>query len=160
MENVLTIGRKHVPIEHIVFVEPFDPAANPEFKSETEFKSRIVLLNRDTILAESTPREFAEAHGFHMLPEDNVATNPNVIFRVESFAPTDDFKPSKPYLTRIKWRDRDGREYSKLLLAKPETVIAVALRGKSESGSDRKPRRRATQQRKMRPRAALRAENR
>jgi hypothetical protein len=79
---------------------------------------------------------------------------------VERFAPTDDFKPSKPYLTRIKWRDRDGREYSKLLLAKPETVIAVALRGESESGSDRKPRRHAAQQRKMRPRAALRAENR
>jgi hypothetical protein len=110
---------------HIVFVEPFDPAANPEFESETEFKSRIALLNRDTILAESTPREFAEAHGFHMLPEDDVATNPDVIFMVESL-PTDDFKPSKPYLTRIKWRDRACREQVRILLSKKSHQLACS----------------------------------
>jgi hypothetical protein len=29
----------------------------------------------------------------------------------------------------LKWRDLDGNEQSKLLLTKPETVIAVLLRG-------------------------------
>ncbi len=139
MQNVVTIGRKLVPLEHIALVEPFDPASNPEFKPEKPFKSRIVLLNRDTVLAEATPKEFADAHGFRLLTEDDVAANPGVMFQVETFAPTDDFKPTKPYLTRIRWRDQDGNEQSKLLLTKPDSVIAVALRGQSESGADRKP---------------------
>ena len=30
--NVITIGERLVPAEQIAFAEPFDPAANPEFK--------------------------------------------------------------------------------------------------------------------------------
>ena len=51
--------------------------------------------------------------------EDNVAANPATVFKVESFEPTENFKPTKPYLTRIKWRDQEGNEQSKLLLTKP-----------------------------------------
>ena len=158
MQNVITIGNKHLPIEQIAYVEPFDPAANTEFKPEKPFKARVVLLNRETVLTESTPQEFAEAHGFRLLSEDNVATNSAVTFRVEIFESTDGFKPAKPYLTRLKWRDPEGNDRYKLLLTKPETVIAVALRGESEFGSDRKRPRRPAQRRTPRQRATPRAD--
>jgi hypothetical protein len=78
MQNIITIGRKHVPLVHIVLVEPFEPSMNSEFKPEKDFKARLVLLNRETVLSESSPREIAETHGFPVLAEDNVATNPNI----------------------------------------------------------------------------------
>lgn len=89
-----------------------------------------MLLNRDTALTEATPQEFAETHGFRLIAEDNVAANPAIAFRVETFTPTEDFKPAKPY--------QDGNEQSKLLLAKPETALAVVVRGEAEAGEDRK----------------------
>ena len=49
--TVLTIGRKLVPLAQVAFVEVFDPAANPEFKPEKEFKARLILLNREIGLA-------------------------------------------------------------------------------------------------------------
>ena len=158
MQKVITIGNKHLPIEQIAYVEPFDPAANTEFKPEKPFKARVVLLNRETVLTESPPQEFAEAHGFRLLSEDNVATNPAVTFRVESFESTDGFKPAKPYLTRLKWRDPEGNDRYKLLLTKPETVIAVALRGESEPGTDRKRPGQPAQRRTSRQRTNLRAD--
>jgi hypothetical protein len=138
MQKVITIGRRLVPAEQIALVEPFDPEANPSFKPDKPFKARVVLINRDNVLSEASPQEFADGHGFRMLTEDNVATNPAIAFRVETFTPTDEFKPTKPFLTRLRWRDQDGNDQSKLLLTKPETVIAVALRGGSEAGADRK----------------------
>ena len=107
MQDVITIGRRLVPIEQIALVEPFDPASNPEFKPEKPFKGRVVLINRDTILTETPPQEFAEAYGFRLLAEDNMAANPAVAFLVESFAPTETFRPDKPFETRLKWRDPD-----------------------------------------------------
>jgi hypothetical protein len=138
MENVVTIGRRHVPVEQIAYVEPFEISANSDFKPEKPFKTRVVLVDREFVLAEATPREFAEAHGFRMLAEDNVATNPAVSFRVESFEATDDFRPTKPYQTRLMWRDPAGKNQSKLLLTKPNAVLAIALRGESDSSPDRK----------------------
>jgi hypothetical protein len=159
MDNVITLGRKLVPIEHIALVEAFDPAANPQFTPSKTFKARVVLLNRETVLIEAAPQEFAEAHGFRMLMDDNVATNPAIVFRVETFEPTEGFRPTKPYLTRLKWRDQDGNEQSKLLLAKPETVIAVALRGVAEPGADQKARpRRPSRSRAPRRRPAPQAD--
>src|ERR1700685_2766319 len=108
MENVITLGKRLLPIEQIALVEPFDPASNPDFKPEKEFKGRVVLRNRDTVLTEVTPQEFAAAQGFRLLTEDNVAANPVIAFSVESFEPTETFKPTKPYLTRLKWRDQEG----------------------------------------------------
>ena len=77
--------------------------------------------------AEQSPRR---------LPDDNVATNPAVRFRVETFEPSEGFQPRKPYQSRLKWRDQDGNEQSKLLLTKPETVIAVVLRGEAAPAPD------------------------
>jgi hypothetical protein len=159
MENVITIGRRHVPIEQIAYVEPFEIAADSDFKPEKPFKARVVLLDRDTVLTEATPQEFADAHGFRMLAEDNVATNPAIPFRVESFEPTEGFAPAKPYQTRLMWRDPTGKNQSKLLLTRPEAVIAVALRGESsDAGGERKRPRRPAQRRAARPRGAARAE--
>jgi hypothetical protein len=83
------------------------------------------------VLTETAPAEFAEAHGFRLLPEGNVATNPLITFRVASFSPTDDFNPAKPYQTRLTWRAPDGNSHRKLLLTKPEVVVAIALRGET-----------------------------
>jgi hypothetical protein len=143
--NILTIGKLLVPAEQIAFVESFDPASNPEFKPEKPFKGRVVLLNRDTVLTELAPQEFAEANGFHLFAEDNVAVNPLVAFRVETFTATETFKPSKAYLTRLKWFDPGRNERSRLLVTAPETVIAgLSQRGANRSaGSKRAPRRSA-----------------
>jgi hypothetical protein len=150
MQNIVTLGRRLVPIEQIAFVEPFDPAANPEFKPEKAYKARVVLLNRDSVLTEDTPQTFVKAHRFRMLSDDAVATNPAITFKVETFAPNEGFKPAKPYATRLMWRDQDGNEQSKLLLSKPETVIAVSVRGEAEPVDAETPRR------PVRPRAPRR----
>jgi hypothetical protein len=140
MQDVITIGKRLVPVEQIAFVEPFDPASNPEFKPEKAYKARVILLNRDTVLTELAPQEFSDAQGFRMLAEDDIAANPAISFRVESFEPTESFKPTKPYQTRLKWRDQDDNEQSKLLLSKPETVIALVLRGGAEAAPKGKER--------------------
>jgi hypothetical protein len=159
MQNIVTLGRRLVPIEHIAFVEPFDPAANSQFKTEKPYKARVVLINRESVLTEATPASFAETHGFRMLPEDSVATNPAITFKVETFAPSEGFNPAKPYATRLMWRDQDGNEQSKLLLTKPEAVIALALRGQTEPApAETETPRRPSQPRTPRRRAAARAD--
>jgi hypothetical protein len=125
--NIVTIGKRLVAAEQIAFVEPFDPSANPDFKTEREFKARVVLINRDMVLIEQTPQEFATGHELHLFTEDNVAVNRTLPFKVETFQATENFKPSKPYQTRLKWHDLTGAEQSKLLLTPPETVIAEIL---------------------------------
>jgi len=132
MQDVITIGKRVIPVEQIAFVEPFDPASNPEFKSDKPYRARVVLLNRETVLTEETPQAFADARGFRLLAGDNMAVNPALAFRVETFTPSETFKPNKPYVTRLKWRDGEGSEHSKLLLSPPETVIAVVVRGDDE----------------------------
>jgi hypothetical protein len=71
--------------------------------------------------------------------------------------PTTDFNPGKPYQTRLIWRGLDGINRFKLLLTKPEMVIAIVLRGGTEPGSERKARPPGPAQR-VRRRAAPRAE--
>jgi hypothetical protein len=137
-QNIIAIGRKRFPIEEIALVEPFQPPAEPppRFTSDKEFKARVVLIDRYNVLTEDTVEAFAEANKFRRLPDDNVATNPAVRFRVETFEPSEGFEPRKPYQSRLKWRDQDGNEQSKLLLTKPETVIAVVLRGEAALAPD------------------------
>lgn len=132
MANFITVGRRLIPREHVAFVEPFDPNANPKFQTSRDFKGRVVVVNRDSVLIEEPPQAFAEANGFRMLHMDRVATNPAVQFRVETFVPADGFAPAKAYATRLLWRDLDGNEQSKLLLSEPETVLAVAVRGEAD----------------------------
>jgi hypothetical protein len=133
MNNVITIGKRLIPIEHITFVEPYDPTTNPKLQTSRDYKSRIVMINRESILTEQTPQTFAKAHGFRLLEADQIATNPSIGFRVETFEPADGFTPSKAFATRLLWRDRDGNDQSKLLLASPETVLAVVLRGDTDT---------------------------
>lgn len=76
MPNIISVGRRLIPSEQIALVESYDPAANPQFKTEKPFKTRVVLINRDSVLTEDTPQMFADANGFRLLVEDNVATNP------------------------------------------------------------------------------------
>jgi hypothetical protein len=73
--KVITVGKRLVLVEQVAFVEPFDPAANPAFKPEKDFKARVVLLDRQMVLTEQTPQEFATEHGLHLFAEDNVAVN-------------------------------------------------------------------------------------
>jgi hypothetical protein len=41
-------------------VEPFDTAANPQFKFDKDFKARVVLINRESVLTEDTAQAFGE----------------------------------------------------------------------------------------------------
>jgi hypothetical protein len=108
-QNIIAIGRKRFPIEEIAFVEPFEPPAEqppPRFTSDKNFKARVVLIDRYNVLTEDTVEAFAQANKFRRLPHDNVATNPAVRFRVETFEPSEDFQPRKPYQSRLKWAIR------------------------------------------------------
>jgi len=158
MQNIVTLGRRLIPIEHIAFIEPFE-SANPQFKPGKTYKARVVLINRDSVLTEETSQAFAQTHGFRILPDDAVATNPAINFKVETFVSSEGFSSSKPYATRLTWRDQDGNEQSKLLLTKPETVIALALRGETPSGpAEAKAPKRPAQPRASRRSAGARAD--
>lgn len=129
MTNTVTIGKRLIALDHIALVEPFDPAAHPGMKTGKLFKARVVLIDRQSVLAEEAPEHFVQSFGFRMLADEGVATNPGFRFGVESFEPVPGFEPTKPYLTRISWRDLDGETQSKLLLSPPETVLAIAVTG-------------------------------
>ncbi|MGJ4993858.1 hypothetical protein ACQR0Z_05565 [Bradyrhizobium sp. HKCCYLS3077] len=150
--KVITIGKRLVPVEQIAYVEPFDPASNPDFKKE--FKGCVVLLNREMVLTEQTPQDFAVEHALHLFTEDSVAVNKAIQFKIETFEPTESFKPAKPYQTRLKWRDHAGEEQSKLLVTSPEIVIAEILSAKVEMApvpkrSPRRPQRGRNGSRRM-----------
>jgi hypothetical protein len=121
--TIVTAGKRLISAEQIALIEPFDPASTPAVSYYREFKGRLLLLCRKFVLTEEAPSVFAEQHRCTMLQEDGVALNPKVEFKVERFEPTDKFTPARPFLTRLKWRDPDGAEQSKLLLTSPENVI-------------------------------------
>jgi hypothetical protein len=157
MSTFVTVGKRLIPREHIAFVEPYDPAANPRLQTARDFLARVMLINRDSILIEESPEAFAKANEFRMLPEDNVATNPAVHFQVETFEPTEGFSPTKPYATRLRWRDQDGNDQSKLLLSNPEAVLAVAVKGEPNGRADGEKAPRRSNRRKRRPSADAQA---
>jgi len=72
-------------------------------------------------------------------------------FSVEAFTPVEGFNPAKPYRSRLLWRDQDGQTQSKLLLAEPEAVLAMAVRGEAQAapapGVTGKPARRTSRRR-------------
>jgi hypothetical protein len=104
MTKSVIIGRRLIPLEHIALIEPFDAASQARLDTERAFQTRIVLIDRDRVLSEEAPAALAEVHGFRMLAEDGVATNPAVRFRVETFEPAEGFRPQKPFKTRLMWR--------------------------------------------------------
>jgi hypothetical protein len=137
MTNTVTVGKRLIPVDHIALVEPFDPSAHPGMKSDKAFKARVVLVDRQSVLTEEESAGFAEAHGFRMLAEEGVATNSAIRFAVETFEPAEGFEPTKPFRSRLLWRDLEGNTQSKLLLSTPEVVLAAVVtgEGKAPSGS-------------------------
>jgi hypothetical protein len=127
--TTLTIGKRLLPLEHIALFEPYAPAEHSRMQSERPFKTRIVLIDRDSVLSEEPLGILAERHAFRVLTGDDVATNPAIHFKVEAFEPREGFTPRKSYRSRLLWRDHDGEPQSKLLVTEPEKVLAVAVRG-------------------------------
>ena len=134
--ETLQFGKRLLPVEHIALVEPFDPATQKNMKTERAFQARLVLIDRSSILIEETVATFADKHGFRMLAEDGIATNPLIHFSVESFAATEDFKTEKQFQARLLWKDFDEKQQSKLLLAAPDTVLAIAVRGQVPASAE------------------------
>lgn len=132
MNETVTVGKRLIPLEHIALIEPFDATTQLPLPTERSFQARVVLVDRDSVLTDEPLSAFPERYGFRLLSEDGIATNPAVHFSVEAFTPTEGFQPTKPFRTRLMWRDLDGEKQSKLLLAPPETVLAIAVRGESE----------------------------
>ena len=139
MTNVITIGRRLIAIDQIAFIEPFDPASASGIETSRKFEARVNLLNRDSCLTETTVGAFAGEHKFRLLPNDGVAINPLVDFRVETFEPTGEFAPAKAFKTRLLWRDHRGIDYSKLLLTSPEEVLAATTAAETAAASDAAP---------------------
>lgn len=125
MSNVITVGKRFIPREQIALVEPFEVNPNSTFQTSRTYEGRLVLVSSESMLIEETAEAFAEAHQFKLLAADRIAINPEVRFQVESFAPGKDFNPTKPFVSRLLWRDFDGNRRSKLLLSEPEAVLAV-----------------------------------
>lgn len=141
MSNLLRVRKRLIPIEHVALIEPFVQTPESPIRTEREFQSRIVLLDRDSVLCESGPEEMAAKYAFRLLRTDNVATNPTIHFGVEEFEAAAGFTPSKDFLTRLSWHDLDGNSQSKLLLTPPEETLSIAVRGDlPESDSDARPR--------------------
>lgn len=46
-----------------------------------DFKSRVVPLNRDTVLAEFTTPDIAEFHGSRLIGDDFIAVSPTISAR-------------------------------------------------------------------------------
>lgn len=127
MTNVITIGRRLIPLDQIAYIEPFDPASATGIESTRKFEARITLLNRDSCLAEAPVGSFVTEHKFRLIEQDHVALNPLVDYRVEIFEPRDDFNSSKEFKTRLLWRDHRGNDFSKLLVAAPQDVLALVM---------------------------------
>jgi hypothetical protein len=127
--TTITIGKRLVPVEQIALIEPFDEASRERMQSEKSFQTRIVLLHRESVLTEEAMAAFAEHNGFRVLAGDGIATNPVIQFSVEAFEPAGEFNPTKPYKSRLLWRDPSGKVQSKLLLSAPEEVLASTVRG-------------------------------
>lgn len=132
MDNLIRINKRLIPLEHVALVEPYVADPNSPLRTSKDFKSRIVLLDKDSVLSEDSTEEFAARHAFRMIAPDGIATNPEVAYWVETFAPDDSFRPEKPFATRILWRAVTGFAHSRLLLAPPEAVLAIAVRGLRE----------------------------
>jgi hypothetical protein len=139
--STIVVGKRHIPLEHVALVEPFDPSMHPGLRTERAFKARIVLIDRQSVLTEDAVEAFAGTHAFRFVTADQLATNPAIRFGVENFTPADGFEPTKPFVTRLSWRDLDGNTQSKLLVSPPEAVLAAVVTGeKKAEAPEPKPR--------------------
>lgn len=123
----IKVKNRLIPLEHIALFEPFDPTTQSLLNSDREFRSRILLIDRDSVLSEQSRDDLAESYRFRMLKEDGIALNPSVRFSVEAFVPNEGFKPTKAFKSRLTWKDQDGEQQSKLLLTLPEDALEVVM---------------------------------
>ena len=128
-DKVVRFPKSDIPVEQIVLFEPFVAPTDPPLRTNREFKTRVVLLDRTSILAEETPEQLAQDNSFRLVSGDQVALNPEINFRLESFAPTEGFQPSRPFLSRLIWKDNKGVSQSKLMLSEPEELVSVIVQG-------------------------------
>lgn len=136
MENSIQIGKRLIALEQIALVELYLPDANKPLQSKKAFQSRIVMIDKRSILSEEPVATFVSEHAFRTIAADGIATNPALTYWIECFEPDDTFRPDKPFQSRLLWRMPNGMAHSKLLLAAPETALAVAVRGLRDPGSD------------------------
>ncbi|MBB5048530.1 hypothetical protein HNR60_003297 [Rhodopseudomonas rhenobacensis] len=127
MSSFIIVGKRLLPREQIALVESYAPSETTTLQTTRTFQSRVIMINRDSVLLEEAPELFAQASGFRMLDGDRVAFNPVVRFNVETFAPVSGFTPTKPYVTRLRWRDLDGNDQSKLLVTSPDAVLSAVM---------------------------------
>jgi hypothetical protein len=73
MTNTIQVAKRIVPVEQIALIEPYVPVEGGQLRSAREFKARIILLSRDSVLTEDTPEHLANAHAFRMISADQVA---------------------------------------------------------------------------------------
>lgn len=139
MSTTVEIRGKQIATAHITLVEPFDPAKNTAIPNPQRFAGRVRLVDGTSLLIEQSPADFGRAHGFRVLGvPDNIATNPAVVYRVETFDLTEaqkrnpDFKPERKFASRLSW----GKSDSVLLQNDADTVASVVLKGQP----DRSPR--------------------
>ena len=125
MADTYTIGKRLIPQNQLAFVEPYVATDPSQIQTSRNFLARAVLLNRDSILMEESVAIFASRNRFVVLPEDKTALNPAIRFAVEMFTTAEGFNPSKPYRSRLRWRDQDGNDQSKLLLTAPEDALEL-----------------------------------
>ncbi|WP_346296426.1 hypothetical protein LRC39_04050 [Rhodopseudomonas sp. P1] len=131
MADTYTIGKRLIPQNQLAFVEPYVATDPSPIQTSRNFLARAVLLNRDSILIEDSVADFASAHRFLFVADDQTAINPAIRFGVELFSPAEGFRPSKPYQSRLRWRDLDGNDQSKLLLTSPESVLELITNGEA-----------------------------
>ncbi len=139
MFKVISVGKRLIPIEEIAFAESYEPKENSSLQSSRNFQTRLVLIDRDSVLIETPVALFAETNGFRPLENDPVALNPALRFKVETFEPSAEFSPAKPFSSRLRWRAPDGNDHSKLLVTLPEVVLSV-LTGKTVERAAPEPR--------------------
>jgi hypothetical protein len=129
MENlIIQTGRHHIPLPHIVCVESWDPGKQrADFKTDRPYRSRIILRTRnETHLCEELPEDFVTRYGFRYLVTEQIAINPAIKFRVETYVPNG-LQTTKDFKTRLRWRDMDGEWQSRLLETPAEVVAANVL---------------------------------
>lgn len=158
--KIFTIGKRSVPLAQFAYVEPADLGSNTKVKSDKEVKSRAVLTNRDTVLTEMSPLQFAEDHGMKILTEDQLALNSDhVVFRVETFEPTEKFQAGTVSVAS-ELASPGGAEHSRLLLMEPAVLATMAANQSAdyELSSNRLPQRPARGRRMVKEPGAARTQ--
>lgn len=137
MQHTVLVGKRLIPAAHIVLIEPVDPAALERLESQRNFQTRLTLLDRSSVLLEEGLLEFAKTHALKEVGDDGIAINPAVAFRIEAFEPSGDFQPTKPYRSRLLWRDPHGQTHNRLMVTEPEKLLALAVSSASGQGQRR-----------------------